>query len=316
MKPRFSVIIPVFNREKMVSQAIDSVLSQESADFELIVVDDGSTDGTPHVLKSYTDRIQVFWQVNQGPEVARSRGVAAARGEYLAFLDSDDLLLPRALATYERVIRTLDSPPLLIGQVTYFQDGHTVAEEPDPPGAIEILRFGDYLATGGGISLYGSNVVVRKSTLDKAGGLRQSTATTFHMDVLDMVLRLSTYGPCVLMQQPKTVAYRFHDTNAVRDLRAMIKGLSPLMQAERAGRYPGGRSRRFARRACIGHMCWLSLQHALKGGHPGLAVRLLLRYGPMILAAAIEKQKRRHHPSGLLIRLPGNSGNSGAVSLP
>ncbi len=95
---RVSVILPTFNRAAFLAEAIDSVLAQRNADFELIVVDDGSTDGTPRLLAAYAGRLQVIRQARAGVSAARNRGVAAARGGLLAFIDSDDLWRPGKLA--------------------------------------------------------------------------------------------------------------------------------------------------------------------------------------------------------------------------
>jgi glycosyltransferase involved in cell wall biosynthesis len=97
--PRVSVIVPTFNRAALLVEAIDSVLAQQGVAFELIVVDDGSTDGTPDVLADYGSRITVIRQENRGVSAARNRGVAAGRGELIAFLDSDDLWRPGKLRT-------------------------------------------------------------------------------------------------------------------------------------------------------------------------------------------------------------------------
>jgi glycosyltransferase involved in cell wall biosynthesis len=92
MKPKVSVIIPTYNRADKVRAAIESVLAQTVTDLELIVVDDGSLDGTGKVLaETFSDRIRYYAQANQGASVARNKGVAEARGEWIAFLDSDDL---------------------------------------------------------------------------------------------------------------------------------------------------------------------------------------------------------------------------------
>src|SRR5579862_2203552 len=125
MAVRFSVLVPTYNRAEHVRQTIESVLGQSFADYELFVIDDGSTDGTAQLLASYGNRIRVLRQANQGPEVARNHAAALAGGDYLVLLDSDDLLMPCALATYDQVIRALDSPPLVIGSMKYFQDGQT-----------------------------------------------------------------------------------------------------------------------------------------------------------------------------------------------
>jgi glycosyltransferase involved in cell wall biosynthesis len=96
--PTVSVIIPTYNRAGMLKEAIDSVLAQDFTDFELIVVDDGSTDDTPRILRAYGSKIRVIRQPNQGVSAARNRGIAAASGRFIAFLDSDDLWLPCKLA--------------------------------------------------------------------------------------------------------------------------------------------------------------------------------------------------------------------------
>jgi glycosyltransferase involved in cell wall biosynthesis len=97
-QPLVSVIVPTYNCAAYVRNAIDSVLAQSYGSFEVVVVDDGSTDDTLDVLAGFGDRIRVFRQQNAGPAAARNRAVAQARGEYLAFLDGDDLWLPGHLA--------------------------------------------------------------------------------------------------------------------------------------------------------------------------------------------------------------------------
>lgn len=96
--PRVSVIIPTYNRRDLLGEAIRSVLEQSFRDFELIVVDDGSTDGTEQrIREEFAGRLRYIRQENRGPSAARNRGVAASREEWIAFLDSDDLWLPKKL---------------------------------------------------------------------------------------------------------------------------------------------------------------------------------------------------------------------------
>ena len=89
--PAVTVIIPTFNREQFLKEAVDSVLSQTYDDFELIVVDDGSTDKTKKMLQDYGQRLTYIFQENRGVGTARNRGIAEAKGELISFLDSDDL---------------------------------------------------------------------------------------------------------------------------------------------------------------------------------------------------------------------------------
>ena len=91
--PKLSVIVPVYNTEKYLRECIDSILAQTFTDFELILVDDGSTDGSGIICDEYADkdpRVQVIHQQNGGATVARRSGVRIARGEYVTFVDSDD----------------------------------------------------------------------------------------------------------------------------------------------------------------------------------------------------------------------------------
>ena len=96
--PLVSVIIPTFNRGWILKEAIESVLAQDFTDFELIVVDDGSTDNTSDILGEFESYIRVIRQTNRGVSAARNRGIQASGGRLTAFLDSDDLWLPQKLS--------------------------------------------------------------------------------------------------------------------------------------------------------------------------------------------------------------------------
>jgi glycosyltransferase involved in cell wall biosynthesis len=98
IKPLVSVIIPTYNRGWILGEAIESALAQDFRDFELIVVDDGSKDNTLEILATYGRKITVLRQTNKGVSAARNRGIAAAAGQLIAFLDSDDIWLPEKLS--------------------------------------------------------------------------------------------------------------------------------------------------------------------------------------------------------------------------
>jgi glycosyltransferase involved in cell wall biosynthesis len=95
--PMISVIIPAYNRAQVIAEALQSVLDQTCTDYEIIVVDDGSTDETAEVIRGFTDRVRYVYQENRGSAAARNRGLQEARGDYIAFLDSDDLFTPEKL---------------------------------------------------------------------------------------------------------------------------------------------------------------------------------------------------------------------------
>ena len=112
--PLVSVIIPTYNRGWIVQEAIDSVLDQDFTDFELIVVDDGSDDNTPQILAAYGRAITVLHQSNKGVSAARNHGIAAASGQLIAFLDSDDLWLSGKLSSQVRFFK--GTPDAVINQ--------------------------------------------------------------------------------------------------------------------------------------------------------------------------------------------------------
>ncbi|MCX7677677.1 MAG: glycosyltransferase [Spirochaetes bacterium] len=112
--PFFSVIIPVYNRIETIQRAIGSVLSQNHTDFELIVIDDGSCDGTRRVLATYGRKIRIISQEHRGVSAARNEGVRNAHGEWILFLDSDDAFLPGKMRAHCEFIK--QNPSLLLHQ--------------------------------------------------------------------------------------------------------------------------------------------------------------------------------------------------------
>lgn len=124
--PRVSVVIPTYNYARFVCNAVDSVLSQTYQDYEIIVVDDGSRDDTGDVLAPYGDLIRYIRQENAGPSTARNNGIGLARGEFIAFLDADDLWLPHKL---ENQVRFLDANPefgMVFSDMSHCVDGDMV----------------------------------------------------------------------------------------------------------------------------------------------------------------------------------------------
>jgi len=108
--PHVSVIIPTYNRKRFLAEAVRSVLVGTYGDFELIVVDDGSTDGTGQALEAFGDRIVYRRQANRGVSGGRNLGVSISRGDYVAFLDSDDRWMKKKL---EKQVRYMDDHPHL-----------------------------------------------------------------------------------------------------------------------------------------------------------------------------------------------------------
>lgn len=109
MPPTISVIIPVYNAEKFIEKTLESIFNQSFTDFEIIVIDDGSTDNTPDILKPYRNKITCIRQENSGgPSSPRNRGINIAKGKYIALFDSDDLMFEGKL---QRQVTILDENP-------------------------------------------------------------------------------------------------------------------------------------------------------------------------------------------------------------
>jgi glycosyltransferase involved in cell wall biosynthesis len=130
--PLISIIVPVYNVEKYLEECLDSILSQSFADFELICVDDGSTDGSPEILRKYADRddrIKIIAQANRGSGAARNAGMEAARGDYIVFIDSDDFIEPELLAKFARVISEHPKINLIEYRLNLYRDGMKIPDD-------------------------------------------------------------------------------------------------------------------------------------------------------------------------------------------
>ena len=169
MNPTVSVVIPAYNYARYLSMAIESALAQTHPPLEVIVVDDGSTDETPSVLAAHGDRIRAIRQPNGGAGAARNTGIAAARGDYLAFLDSDDLWRRDKLELQlARFARDPDLGLVHCGVETIDELGRTTGyllEGREGWMAMEMLRLDREV-----IQAPGSNVMVPRRVAEEVGG--------------------------------------------------------------------------------------------------------------------------------------------------
>jgi glycosyltransferase involved in cell wall biosynthesis len=206
--PKVSVIIPTYNREKYIVDTINSVLNQTFSDYEIIVVDDGSTDGTERVIREqFPDKISYLSKPNGGPASARNMGMRIATGEYIAFLDSDDLWLPEKL---EIQIRYMDSNPKcgLIGSwaLTFRGTDSSKIEDvalacPETVPTLQRLLLVNCILL--------STVMARASCIEKAGGFDNSL---FVLEDYDLWIRLAMHYE--LANLPRVLArYRLHAGN-------------------------------------------------------------------------------------------------------
>ena len=205
-----SVIIPTHDRAATLARAVDSALAQTHTPLEVIVVDDGSTDGTAALLASYGSRIHVVCQTNAGPSAARNRGAAAAQGGILAFLDSDDRWLPEKI---ERQAALMDrgGTRMACCVCNARVDDHLGTRKPTsfdsanlaPPFA-EGVWTNPQEVLSSRFLLFNQVAAIRRDAFDACGGFNP------RLDLLedyDLSLRLSTLGPWGVIRDPLTVKY-------------------------------------------------------------------------------------------------------------
>lgn len=226
--PRVSIVMPAYNCAWCVDRAIDSVMTQTFRDFELIVVDDGSTDDTPALLARRGDSLRVIRQANAGMSAARNTGIAAARGDYIAFLDSDDWWRPLKLA---QQVALLDSEPDIgfCSHATELQspDGEVVGEWGCPvlTDGLVARILGGHSAVAGGAS----SVMVRRALLERTGGF---DARLRGAEDTDQWVRLAAAGRYACLPELQVVVTR-NPGSVSRNREAMRRGALDCLDKNR-----------------------------------------------------------------------------------
>lgn len=183
--PLVSVIMPAYNARPFIAESIQSVLGQNYQNIELIVVDDGSNDGTPELAEQFGSRVNVLRQKNAGPAAARNRGMAAARGKFLAFLDADDVWLPGKVTLQVQYLETHPDVGVVFGTfVRWYARPDGSFSGPPPPVNMDSL-FNLVPEQSGWIykALLFDNVIhiitamIRREVIEKVGWLDESLAT-------------------------------------------------------------------------------------------------------------------------------------------
>jgi len=200
--PRVSVIIPIYNGAATIERALKSVFEQTFSDFEIVVVDDGSTDETPSVLAKFGDRIRMIRQSNRGFPGARNAGVAASRGDLIALIDHDDQWLPQKL---ELTVAALDADP---GAALVYSDLIVVNEAGEESRSSPIGSDTAHAPTMDEMltriwPIMPSTVVMRRAAFDGAGGFGES----LHED-LDFWLLMREQGAFIYLPD-KLVRFTF-----------------------------------------------------------------------------------------------------------
>jgi glycosyltransferase involved in cell wall biosynthesis len=286
MKTGFSVIITCHNQQEFIRDAVESAILQTVEAKEVIVVDDASADGSREALREYLASIRlIFLSENQGALNARNIGANAAQGEYLVFLDGDDLLAPWALEVYEQVIERA-GPKFIAGLMTMFNGKEVPRQDKASPQLVQIARYDNIFEKDRPQFLSASSVVVERQAFEGAGGW---SPDIFQMDLVDFATKLGCVGPFVLMISPYTALYRVHGTNTIHKVEPFLRMARYILHKERAGRYPGGEELKFKRRAWLGGSIFFWTKRGLQAGLYTETLRLALSGCPMIFAAVLRR---------------------------
>ena len=268
--PMFSVIIPTFNRAGLLREALASIFDQTYRDFDVHVVDDGSTDDTDSVVSEYEGRVNFLTQRNRGPGCARNLGAIHAAGRYLAFLDSDDVWFPWTLATYAAVVSETGKPAFVAGCPFRFEAPPALTEVLQTP--LELLRFSDYFSSGDQWRWWGaSSFVIRADVFHQVAGFVEDN---LNGEDADLAMRLGEAPGFVQVKAPFTFGYREHSGNVTRDFRRNVQGILHKVESEKSAKYPGGATRRMERwRILTRHLRPVAVE-CLRGGMQREALRL------------------------------------------
>jgi glycosyltransferase involved in cell wall biosynthesis len=217
--PTISVIVPLYNHERYIAEALDSVLRQSLRSDEIIVVDDGSTDSSARLVQQYADAnpvVSLRRQPNQGAHHAINTGVSQARGDIVAILNSDDAYAPQRLHECVRVLCEHEDVAAVATGLDFMDDAGAAMDNPWYKGARayydEVRDLGIALANGNFI-MTTSNLVLRRSVVVELGGFK---ALRYAHD-LDFLLRLLVAGKHIHLIDRPLLRYRLHAHNTIKE---------------------------------------------------------------------------------------------------
>jgi glycosyltransferase involved in cell wall biosynthesis len=213
MTPFISVIMPAYNSERYIADAISSLLTQSGVEVEVIIVNDGSTDGTERIVGAMAaaePRIRLLTETHRGVAAARNAGLAAARADFITFLDSDDLCAPGRLQRQAQFLIDNDGIDAVSGELLLFD---IAGDDGRPSAEARTMRVT-------GISL--TTVLFRRSVFDKIGRCNEAFQSA---EDLDFLLRLWEQRTTLHFEGEVAVYYRRHDRNMTNDAAAIRQSI-------------------------------------------------------------------------------------------
>jgi glycosyltransferase involved in cell wall biosynthesis len=219
--PLVSVVVPVYNGERFLAETLESVFAQDFDAFEVIVVDDGSTDSTADIARSFP--VRYTYQENRGPSAARNAALGLARGELIAFVDADDLLPPDKLRTQACYLAKHPETACVLGRQEW------ILEDGIEPGALQRDRLYGVL---GGIQLV--SAMIRRNVLEPLGGFDPSYR---YAEDRDLFVRMREHGLKIDVLPDVVLYKRLHGANATMNPPArhpLTRSLKAKLDRERA----------------------------------------------------------------------------------
>lgn len=261
----FSVIIPVYNRELYIAQAIDSVLAQTCRNFELLICDDGSTDQTVSIVEKYGDRLRLVKSNRRGPGGARNAAAAVAKGTYLSFLDSDDAWAPKTLESVERVLAETNA--LMVWLTSHKSTVFPQWEEQDLRWHVGENPF----KMGGELSGAGGWAAISNTLFRESGGFLEELPLGEDNELL---YRLWNSGPVAHITSPTLLWYRthMHQSAPTSSGKRLRKCGSIVFQRWANGTYGGTSAPDYVSRCVLANAYWKL------GALSGATVRERLEY--------------------------------------
>ena len=205
MKSKLSICVPTFNRKDYLKQTLNSIYAQTYKGYEVIVVDDGSTDGTEEMIKTADYAVRYYWQENRGEAVSRNRLIELARGRFITFLDSDDLLMPDAI---ERMMNVMEAES---GEVVVYGPYLRIDEYGNICGRCKRKLYSGHVTKYlfQDVFIHSCGSMFSKKALEEVGGFEESLPLCADYDLW---LRLSLKYRFMALPDP-TFKRRRHSTN-------------------------------------------------------------------------------------------------------
>lgn len=253
-----SVVIPVYNRKDIVGRALDSVRRQTLAPDEIIVVDDGSTDGTGEFVAANYPEAKIFRQENQGCPAAKNTGIHKSISEYIAFLDSDDVWLPDKLSIQMQILKKHPDLGLLGTRMLKMQELPTSWEEEIPDSLPVIKRF-HFTRFWHSTTIHASSVIIPRRVLSEVGLYNPGLVPA---DDWDLWARIAYKYPVARVERPLVAVEKMADSLSLRRSKCFLRDIEIMARWNPESLDSYDTEGRISKRRYRRHLVWFTVAKA------------------------------------------------------